>query len=74
MAPLATNGVWMRMNLGSSRKLPLRPSGALALACPLNCTDSLPETSMKPPLPPLAPPRASTLPANRVLPSAHNTA
>ncbi len=52
----------MRMFFGSSSSVPVSPCGARRSTVPLNTSDSLPETSTKPPLPPCAPPRAEIVP------------
>ena len=74
LVPLLTADAWIRMYFGSSRKVPATPCGALASGgAPPNSVSSLPETSIKPPLPPLAPPRACATPENLLVPSAHAT-
>ena len=61
------------MSVGSSSQNPPFPADAPASTRPRTCSDSLPEVSTKPPLPPAAPPRAEMAPSKRVPPSAHTT-
>ena len=61
------------MSAGSSSQVPICPSGARVSARSPPTSSLWPEVSIKPPSPPIAPPRAETRPSARVLPSAHNT-
>ena len=58
------------MSLGSSRSVPVAPSGARVSTAPSKASVCLPDTSTKPPSPPRTPPRAEIVPANRVASSA----
>ena len=55
---------------GSSRSVPTSPRTADRSTSPRKIRASAPETSENPPFPPLIPPRAVIVPANRVVPSA----
>ena len=52
----------MKMLRGSSRNSPAMPAGARRSTMPSSTKSDWPETSMKPPLPPDAPPRAESVP------------
>ena len=59
------------MLYGSSSHVPARPSGADRSIASGRASSQPPEVSMKPPLPPAAPPRALKLPKARVAASLH---
>jgi len=76
-AALITNAAppLMVMLVGSSSHLPLAPFTADASTKAVSPTSrSAPEVSIKPPLPPAAPPLAKMLPLKSVVPSDHTTA
>ena len=72
-APLPAVPPVMMMLVGSSSKVPRRPSGACVLTWPRKIREPLPDTSTRPPSPPLCPPWAETLPRKLVASSAHTT-
>ena len=63
--------VTMVISVGSSNRMPRRPSGASVLTRPRNSNAPLPEVSTKPPSPPSTPPRALMLARKLVASSAH---
>ena len=58
--------LWIVTLFGSSNHWPATPRGAAASASPVACRLSLLLVSMNPPSPPLAPPRADSVPAKPV--------
>ena len=57
---------WIVTSTGSRSNVPDRPCGARVSTRPLKASTCLPDTSTKPPSPPVSPPRAPMLPLNCV--------